>query len=150
MHRLTRRFALLLAAFGITSVLATGVAHAGSGKPRDPQARLDRKCERLGCTAAQKTQIKAIHAAAAPQIDAARAALRGLRDQQRAEWQKAQPDARALDRLDAQIDAQRDTISDLRRAAKLKVHALLTPEQRAKIGQHRGGKGPRAKARPAR
>jgi Spy/CpxP family protein refolding chaperone len=145
MHTLTRRIALLLATFSLSTLLSSGVAHAGQGHGKqDMQARL---CERLACTAAQQTQIKAIHDATAPQIKAARESMRSLREEQRAEWQKPTPSAAALERLDGQIDAQRDKVGDLRRAAKLKIHALLTAEQRAKFSAEKGRRGKPGKGR---
>lgn len=144
MHTITRRVFTVLTTLCVSTLLSSGVAFAGQGhgKP-DPE----RMCERLGCTAAQKTQIKAIHDASAPQVQASRDSMKALRDQQRAEWQKPAPSASVLDRLDAQLDAQHDQIGDLRRADMLKIHALLTPEQRTKFtaDMDRHGKGGRGK-----
>ncbi len=147
MHTLTRRIALLLATFSLSTLLSSGVAHAGQGHGHGKQDKQARMCERLACTAAQQTQIKAIHDATAPQVKAARDAMRSLRDQQRAEWQKPTPSAGTLERLDGQIDAQRDKIGDLRRAAKLKIHALLTAEQRTKFTAEKGRRGKPGKGR---
>jgi len=145
MHTLTRRLALLLATFSLSTLLSSGVAHAGPGKQDRSEHKQSRMCERLSCTAAQQTQIKSIREATTPQVKAAREALETLRAEQRAEWQKAAPSAATLERLDGQIDAQQDKIGDLRRAAKLKIHALLTADQRAKFAAERGDKGRRGK-----
>lgn len=144
MHTLTRRFALLLATFSLSTLLSSGVAHAGPAAGQQGRKH-DRMCERLACTAAQKTQIESIRESAAPQIKAAREAMKGLRDQLRAEWQKPAPNAATLERLDGQLDAQKDKIGDLRRAAKLKIHALLTAEQRAKFSAEKGRGGKHGK-----
>jgi len=149
MHTLTRRLALLLATFSLSTLLSSGVAHAGpaAGKQDRSEQKQNRLCERLACTAAQKTQIESIHDATAPQVKAAREAMQSLRAQQRAEWQKAAPSAATLERLDGQIDAQKDKIGDLRRAAKLKIHALLTADQRAKFTAEKGKRGKHGKGR---
>ncbi len=147
MHTLTRRLALLLATFSVSTLLSSGVAHAGpaAGKQDRSEHKQNRLCERLACTAAQKTQIESIREATTPQVKAARDAMQDLRAQQRAEWQKAAPSAATLERLDGQIDAQKDKIGDLRRAAKLKIHALLTADQRAKFTAEKGKRGKHGK-----
>lgn len=146
MHTLTRRLAFFLTTLCLGTLLSSGVAHAGSGKQGHANKE-SRLCERVACTAAQKTQIQSIREASAPQVKQLREALHGLRDQQRAEWQKAAPSAAVLERLDGQIDAQRDKIGDLRRADRLKIHALLTPEQRAKFSAAKDRRGKPGKAR---
>lgn len=152
MHTLTRRLALALAAFGFTTILTAGDAHAAPAGKRDRhEAKEGRMCARLACTDAQKAQIKTIREADAPQIKAAKQSIQTLREQMKAEWRKAQPDARTLERLDGQLDVQRDKIQDLKRNARLKIHALLTPEQRTRFaerpehgkGKRGGPKGPR-------
>lgn len=136
MRTITRRVTILLATFCVTTLLSSGTAHAGG----DKHGKL---CEQLTCTAAQQTQIKAIHDASAPTIKAARDAIDALEQQQRAEWQKASPSASTLERLDTQIDVQRDKIGDQRRADGLKIHALLTAEQRTKFAERQSHHGKR-------
>lgn len=145
MNTLTRRLALAFAAFGFTTLLTAGDAHAAPAGKRDRHEAMEgRMCARLACTDAQKAQIKTIREADAPRIKAAKQTMRTLRDQMKAEWRKAQPDARTLERLDGELDVQRDKIQDMRRNARLKIHALLTPEQRSKLTDRQGhGKGKR-------
>ncbi|MBL9103150.1 MAG: Spy/CpxP family protein refolding chaperone [Myxococcales bacterium] len=154
MHTLTTRIALALAAFGFSSVLAAGEAHAAPAGKREVQAgKHDRLCAELACTADQKAKIAEIRETNAPRIKAAKASLRGLREQVKAEWHKPRPDARALERLDAQIDAEQDKVQDMKRAARLEIHALLTPEQRSKFnsklerGRGERGRGERGRGK---
>jgi len=98
--------------------------------PRGPRPGMqmmgERMAKELGLTEDQKTQIKAIHEAARPQLEAIRADQSLTREQKREKAQAIQKDTQA------------------------KVDAVLTPEQRTKaqamrekMKEHRGGKGPR-------
>jgi Spy/CpxP family protein refolding chaperone len=106
----------------------------GPRGPR-PEMMLIEHAKELGLTDAQITQIKAIHEAARPQLEAIRADQALTREQKREKAQALMKDSRA------------------------KVEAILTPEQREKakaIGKemrehakgHHGGKGPHGPGGP--
>lgn len=141
MNTIITRITLGLVTFGLTGALLAGDAQA-RGAGHDGK-RVDRMCQRLECTADQRTKIAKIQETQGPGLKAEREAMRALRQQVRAEWAKASPDVRALDKLDDQIAAHQAKIHDARRAAMLQIHAILTPAQRAKLAaaMDRKGKG---------
>ena len=146
MLTLTHRIALSLATFGFIGLLGASPAQAGQqnadGNTSKPD-KADRMCAQLACTAAQKTQIKAIKDAKAPQMTAARGNLQKLHAQLQAELRKPSPDVKAIERLDAEMAAQKAAAHKQRRQSQLQVLALLKPEQKAKFldRSERHGKG---------
>lgn len=148
MMTLTTRIALSLATFGFASLL--GITPAQAAQPAQGRAdKAERMCKKLDCTDAQRTQIKAIKDAKAPQMKAGRDNLRKLHAQVKAELRKPSPDAKAIERLDAEMAAQKAALHKQRRANQLQILALLKPDQKAKLldkmdkkGRGRGhGKG---------
>jgi len=147
MTTLIHRIALSALTFGFVGLLAGSAeaAPAGGAHGKDrSEAKGDRLCAKLACTDAQKAKIKQIKASSkTPQHKAARDNLHKLQGQVQAELRKPSPDARAIERLDAQIAAQRTALHSQRRSHQLQILAALTPEQRSKFLAHgeRGGKG---------
>jgi Spy/CpxP family protein refolding chaperone len=150
MKTLTTRILLGLATFGFTGLLASSAQAAPVAGGKD---RAEKLCSELACSADQKAKIKQIHAGKAPQMKAAKDNLRSLRDQVRAELQKPSPDAKTINRLDAQIASQQTALHSQRRASQLQVLALLTPAQKTRFLAHdgkRGGKGKRGEGKNKR
>lgn len=143
MMTLTTRIALSLATFGFAGLLGVSTAQAGEHAGKDHAGRAERMCAELACTAQQKAKIEAIHAAKKPQMQAARDSMRKLHDQLEVELRKPTIDAKAVERIDAQIAAQHATMQSQRRAAELQVLALLTPEQKTKFLDRMDRKGDR-------
>lgn len=145
------RITLGLATFGLVGVLGASPVHAGGpGHGDKPGFKVDRMCQELTCSDAQRVKIQEIEAADAPRLKTEHEAIRALRDQLRAEFARPSPDARAIERLDDQIAARQATIRKARRAAELKILALLTPAQKAKFVEQldrRGGKHGERKAK---
>ncbi|MEZ4450457.1 MAG: Spy/CpxP family protein refolding chaperone [Nannocystaceae bacterium] len=138
MTTLTTRILLGLASFGLVGLLGAtpAYAHAG-GEKRSPEARVERLCAELACTPAQKAKILEIKAAGrTPQATAAHDQLRALKQQMRAEREKASPDATVIERLKGQITAQKAVLHGEREATQKKVAAVLTPAQRTKYQAH--------------
>ena len=85
-------------------------------------------------TDAQRQQITAIKDKVLADGKALRAAHQGSRQQLLALWKSDQPDAAQVHALvDARADSMKkfaDEVAD----AMLQVHGILTPDQRAKIG----------------
>lgn len=129
MMTLTTRIALSLATFGFASLLGVSPAQAS----QHGAAKAERMCAELTCTDAQKTQIEAIKAARAPQRQAAHDSLRQLHDQIKQELRKPTPDTKTIERLDAEMAAQKATMHKQRRASHLQILALLKPDQKAKF-----------------
>lgn len=138
MTTFTTRIALALASFGFASFLGVSTAQAGEHGGKD---RADRMCAELACTPAQKAKIDAIHAAKKPQMQAARDTMRKLHDQLKVELRRPTVDAKAIERIDAQIAAQHATMQTQRRASQLQVLALLNADQKAKFVEKMDRKG---------
>jgi Spy/CpxP family protein refolding chaperone len=136
---------LTSAVFGLT-LLSAGSADARRPEG-DRQAGGERMCQRLECSAPQKAQIKQIRELVKTKVAAEKTAIRELKRQIAAEYQKDRLDDARLRDLYRQLDARKSTVEGARRAAKAEIHALLTPAQRAKFAADkpgkRGGKGKR-------
>ena len=139
MMTLITRIALSLATFGFVGLLGASQAQAGQHngeRGHDNSGKADkseRMCAQLACSDAQKTQIKAIKDAKAPQMKAARDNLRKLHAQLKVELHKPTPDVKAIERLDAEMAAQKAAVHKQRRQQQLQVLALLKPDQKAKF-----------------
>lgn len=101
------------------------------GSPR----QLDRMLDGLDATDAQRAQIKQIAAAAAADLKAQRDAGRGLREKGMQLFTAPSVDAAAAESLRQQMSAQHDQASKRTLQAMLDVANVLTPEQRAKLGE---------------
>jgi Spy/CpxP family protein refolding chaperone len=137
-----------LALFVLTSTVLAGTllgpapAEAGKGKGRG-HAKLDRLCEQITCTEAQKQDIGEVFKQLRVDVKPDREAIRDLRRQLAGEWAKDRPDEAKLAKLADKIAAHERNIADRRMEAMLELHALLSPEQREQVAEHlmkRGGK----------
>jgi Spy/CpxP family protein refolding chaperone len=96
---------------------------------------LDRMIDGLGVSDAQRTQIRQIAQAAAADLKAQRKTARGLRAQGLQIFTAPSVDAAAAESLRQQMLAQHDQASRRTLQAMLDVSQVLTPEQRAKLGE---------------
>ena len=130
-----------VAVVGLAALTLTAARHH-----RDPEAfltkRIDSMLDEVKATDAQRQQILAIRDKLLADGKALRAQHAGVRQQLLAQWQADQPDAKQVHALvDGRADAAKsfaDEVAD----AVLKVHDILTPEQRAQVAariqEHRG------------
>jgi Spy/CpxP family protein refolding chaperone len=111
--------------------------HHGGGKggPEGMGRRLDRMLDGLNATDAQRAQIRQIAQAAAADMRAQREASRGLRERAMQVFTAPTVDAAAAESLRQQMMAQRDQASRRMTQAMVDIARVLTPEQRAKIGE---------------
>lgn len=137
------------------------------GPPEHVARGVDHMLDGLNATEAQRSQIKQIAMAAAADLKAQRDAGRGLREQGMQIFTAPTVDAAAAEALRQQMSAQREQGSKRMLQAMLDVAKVLTPEQRAKIGERmkarqavmndraqrmqrdRQPRGPRAASQPA-
>ena len=96
---------------------------------------LDRMLDSINATDAQRAQIKQIAQAAATDLKAQRDVSRGQREQGLALFTAPVVDARAVEALRQQRLAQHDQSSKRMTQAMLDISAVLTPEQRVKLGE---------------
>ena len=97
--------------------------------------RIDHMLDGLNATDAQRAQIKQIVMAAAADLRAQREASKGLRERGMQIFAAPNVDAGAAESVRAQMQAQHDQASRRTLQAMLEVSKVLTPEQRAKLGE---------------
>ena len=88
----------------------------------------------LNATDAQRAQIKQIAMAAGTDLRTQREAGKGLREKSLQIFSAPNVDAAAAESVRAQMQAQHDQASRRTLQALLEVSKVLTPEQRAKLG----------------
>jgi protein CpxP len=96
---------------------------------------LERMLKEVNANDAQRKQIEQITAAARQDLDKLREGARGLHEQSLAVLTQPKLDAAAAEKLRQQMLAHHDAVSKRMLAAMLDVAKVLTPEQRAKVGE---------------
>lgn len=120
------------------------------GPPEHMGRRIDHMLDGLNATDAQRTQIKQIAMAAAADLRAQREAGKGLREKSLQIFAAPNVDAAAAESVRAQMQAQHDQGSRRTLQALLDVSKVLTPEQRAKLGERLKERGAVMKERMER
>jgi Spy/CpxP family protein refolding chaperone len=105
------------------------------GSPEHVGRAVDHLLDGLGATDAQRSQIKQIATAAAADLKTQRDAGRGLHEKGMQLFAAPSVDAAAVESVRQQMLAQHDQASKRVMQAMLDVSKVLTPEQRAKIGE---------------
>lgn len=105
------------------------------GQPEHVARAVDHMLNGLNATDAQRSQIKQIAMAAAADLKAQRDASRGLRQNGMQVFTAPNVDAAAAESVRQQMLAQHDQSSRRVLQAMLDVSRVLTPEQRAMIGE---------------
>jgi len=154
----------LLLATALASGMGAGLAYAmppGGGKhcahdrgmsygrhSMDSEMRIDRMAEYLGLSTEQRAQVRAIVDKARPQARALHDKLRDNHQQLRALMQQDKPKDSEVRKL---ADAQGKLIADQivqRTKMQSDIRAVLTPEQREKLQQRFGRRGPVSSLEP--
>ena len=104
------------------------------GQPRQFARMVDHLLDGLSATDAQRTQIKQIAMGAAADIRTQRDSARGLREKGLQIFTAPTVDSVAAEAVRQQMSAQHDITSKRYLKAMLDVSNVLTPEQRAKVG----------------
>ena len=105
------------------------------GSPEHMGRMIDHMLDGLNATDAQRSQIKQIAAQAAADLKAQAAAGRGLRQRGMQIFAAPTVDANAAEQLRQQMLQQHDQMSRRVTQAMVAVANVLTPEQRAKVGE---------------
>jgi periplasmic protein CpxP/Spy len=111
------------------------------GSPEHMGRRIDHLLDGLNASDAQRAQIKQIATAAAADLRAQREAGKGLREKSLQIFSAPNVDAAAAESVRAQMQAQHDQASRRTLQAMLEMSKLLTPEQRAKLGERMRQRG---------
>ena len=135
-----------LSIVGIATLLLAGFAtHAAAGergskakaeapkagKPMGPLADLN-------LTSEQRQKLDQIHEAAAKQAEPLHKELAAKMKEMESLWTVDKPDKTAIERKHAEMNALNSKLWGIHIDSKLQIHALLTPEQRAKWVSHPG------------
>ena len=105
------------------------------GSPEHVARGVDHLLDGVGASDAQRAQIKQIAQAAAVDLKAQREAGRGLHEKSMQLFAAPNVDAAAAESVRQQMSAQHDLASKRMLTAMLDVSKVLTPEQRAKLGE---------------
>jgi periplasmic protein CpxP/Spy len=111
--------------------------HGGGmmGNPERMGRMLDHMLDGLNATDAQRTQIKQIAQAASTDMSAQRESNRALHQKAMQIFTTPNVDAVAAEQVRQQMLAQHDQMSKRTLQAMLDASKVLTPEQRAKLGE---------------
>jgi periplasmic protein CpxP/Spy len=116
-----------------------GMADMGGGMGGGPGMMGGRHGERMldsvGATAEQKTQLRQIMDAARTELKPLREAAQGLHRQMQALFAQPTVDARAVETLRQQLQANREQSSKRMTQAMLDASRVLTPEQRKQMAE---------------
>ena len=107
----------------------------GRGGPGHLGRMFDHMLDGLNATDAQRAQIKQIATAAETDLKAQRDAGRALHEKQMQIFAAPNVDAAAAESVRAQLSAQHDQASRRMNQAMLDAAKVLTPDQRAKLGE---------------
>ena len=105
------------------------------GSPEHMGRMIDHMLDGLNASDAQRTQIKQIAQAAATDLKSERDAGRALREKSLQIFSAPTVDTAAAESVRQQMLAQHDAASRRMLQAMLDISRVLTPEQRAKIGE---------------
>ncbi len=107
------------------------------GHPERMGRMMDHMLDGLNATDAQRSQIKQIAQAAATDMKAQREGNRALHEKAMQIFAAPNVDAAAAEQIRQQMLAQHDQMSKRTLQAMLDASKVLTPEQRAKLGERR-------------
>jgi len=105
------------------------------GSPERMGRMIDHMLDGLNATDAQRSQIKQIATAAATDLKAQAEAGRGLRQRAMQAFTAPNVDAAAVEQIRQQMLQQHDQMSRRMTQAMLDVARVLTPDQRARLGE---------------
>jgi protein CpxP len=150
----------MLLAISATVALSAWAQPGGEGHGRHGRAhhglfmgspeRIDRLLDGLNASDAQRAQIKQIVAQAAADLKGQRETHKSLRERAMQIFTAPSVDAAAAESVRQQMVAQHDASSRRTLQAMLDVSRVLTPEQRAKLGEQMKQRQQRMKERMER
>ncbi len=131
---------LLLALGGAFATSALAQGHHGAGmmfgaSPERLGRMIDHMLDGVSASDAQRSQVKQIAQTAAADMKTEREATRALRERAMQVFTAPTVDANAAESVRAQLHAQHDQSSRRMLQAMLDISRVLSPEQRAKLGE---------------
>lgn len=146
--RPTPRTLTVLAVACVVGLASTAQAQRGPRGQRHQGPNIDRLIERLELSDEQAERARALAEQKRTTTQPIHEQVRQRREQMRQLWQSDEPDRDSLLALQAEIHALRGQMAVARIDFRLGLHAILTPEQRAKAQQmmdRRGRRGHRGR-----
>lgn len=141
MNRLARIFA-------IAALLSAGVATSAQAGPHGPKGAGPKAGKGmmgpmadLNLTPEQKQKIDQIHDVAVKQAEPLQKELGAKMKELQALWTAEKPDKAAIERKHDEMNPIHTKLRNVHIDSKLQIHALLTPEQRAKWSSRHGMHG---------
>jgi len=122
----------------------------GFGSPERMARGIDRMLDGLNASDAQRAQIKQIAGAAAADLKAQSAARRALRERGVQAFTGPNVDAGAAEQVRQQMLQQHDQSSRRMTQAMVDIARVLTPEQRARVGERMRDRAARMEERMKR
>ena len=121
--------------------MGMGMGMGMMGNPERLGRMVDRMLDGLNATDAQRSQIKQIAQAAGVDMKAQRDGHRALHEKALQIFTAPTVDAAAAEQVRQQMLAQHDQMSKRALQAMVEVSKVLTPEQRAKLGERAKQRG---------
>lgn len=150
--------ALLIALGGALATSAWaqpgGAGHGGAamfhGSPERVGRMIDHMLDGVSASEAQHSQVKQIAQAAAADLKGQRTATRELRERAMQVFMAPTVDANAAESVRQQLQVQHDQSSRRVMQAMLEISRVLSPEQRAKLGERLKQRGAQREERVQR
>lgn len=134
----------VLRIIGVAALLLAGLTTNAQAAVRGPKAKGEAAGKpmaalaNLKLTPEQKQKMDQIHETAAKQAEPLHKELAAKMKEMQALWAVDKPDKAAIERKHSEMNAINSKLWGIHIDAKLQIHALLTPEQRAKWSSHPG------------
>jgi Spy/CpxP family protein refolding chaperone len=117
------------------TLLLSPLAFAGPGKGKGKGKRIDKVCQKIECTDAQRKELRDVMREAHTDLESEREAMRELGAQLAEEYAKKNPNEKKMQQLYRKMDAHRANVRDRMHEAFMEIHPRLRPEQRQKLAE---------------
>lgn len=125
---------------GIATVLLAGMTASAWAQGRGPMSgNPDAHFAQLKLSPEQKQKVQAFREAAMKQAEPLRKEMQAKAAEMKQLWLADKPDKNAIERKQAEMEAIGHKLRGIWTDFHLQLHAVLTPEQRAKWAEHMGG-----------
>ena len=123
---------------GIATVLLVGMTASARAQGRGPM-RGNPDAAQLKLSPEQKQKIEAFRVAAMKQAEPLRKEMQAKAAEMKQLWLADKPDKNAIERKQTEMEGIHHKLRGIWTDFHLQLHAVLTPEQRAKWAEHLGG-----------
>jgi Spy/CpxP family protein refolding chaperone len=125
---------------GITTLLLAGMTAGAWAQGRGPMSgNPDAHFAQLKLSPEQKQKVQAFREAAMKQAEPVRKEMQAKAAEMKQLWLADKPDKNAIERKQVEMEAIGHKLRGIWTDFHLQLHAVLTPEQRAKWAEHMGG-----------